>query len=163
MASQVKPLQSSSRECGFTLVELILVIVLLGILSFVALPRLSNTSDFQASAFQSEVASALRYAQKTAVSHRRLVCATLTSNSVTLTIATANGASGCASVLPGPDGNNAFAATSSDLIAPVVGPIYFQPSGVVTSNGAGTQIANFTIQIGGVQPINVVGATGYVY
>lgn len=149
---------------GFTLVELVLVVILLGILSFAALPRLSNTSVFQASAFQSEVVAALRYAHKSAISHRRLVCATVTASSVTLTIASANGAANCNAALPGPDGNNAFASVTTDLINPVpAGTIFFQPSGVVTSDGAGTQVANYTINVSGVESINVVGATGYVY
>lgn len=152
------------RSEGFTLVELVLVVILLGILSFAALPRLSSTSVFQASAFQSEVVAALRYAHKSAISHRRLVCATLTANSVTLTIAGANGATSCSAVLPGPDGNNAFATASTNLINPApAGAIYFQPSGVITSDGAGTQIANYTINVTGVEAINVIGATGYVY
>ena len=52
---------------GFTIVELVVVIVLLGIMSAFALPRFFNVGDYQARAAYDEVASALRYAQKLAV------------------------------------------------------------------------------------------------
>lgn len=53
---------------GFTLIELIAVIVLLSILGVVAMSRLGNFSGFESRAFYDEVVNALRYAQKLAVS-----------------------------------------------------------------------------------------------
>ena len=52
---------------GFTLVELVTVILLLGILSAVALPRFFNAIDFNSRGFYDEVAGAARYGQKLAV------------------------------------------------------------------------------------------------
>lgn len=150
------------RENGFTLAELIAVIVLLGILSVVALPRLSGTSEFTALAFHDEVVSALRYAQKTAVSHRRVVCATILPSSVTLTIASENPPAACTAALNGMDGNSAYAHTQDSLITGSVGPIFFQPSGIATSDLGGGTVANFTIDVTGASSITVVGQTGYV-
>ena len=53
---------------GFTLVELIAVIVLLSILSVAALSRLGDFSVFEEKAFFDEVTNAFRYAQKLAQS-----------------------------------------------------------------------------------------------
>ena len=58
---------------GFTLVELVTIMILLGILAVVAIPRM-DTSAYHAAQFHDQTVAALRYAQKTAVSHRRLVC-----------------------------------------------------------------------------------------
>jgi MSHA pilin protein MshC len=58
---------------GFTLVELVIVILLLGVLSFAALPRLAERDDALAQGFAEQVASTLRWAQKSAVAQRRLV------------------------------------------------------------------------------------------
>jgi len=153
------------RVAGFTLVELVMVIVILGILAVVALPKLDNTI-FRQSAFHDEVVAALRYAQKTAVSHRRLVCVGFASTTVTLTIAATNPAAACSAALNGPDGDSAYARShdttnATAAIAPA-GPVYFQPSGIATSDAAGTNITDFTVTVTDMTPITVVGATGYV-
>lgn len=56
-----------SHQRGFTLVEIIVVIILLGILSAVALPRLQGTSDYQAYSLRSTILGSLKLAQKTAL------------------------------------------------------------------------------------------------
>ena len=150
------------RAKGVTLVELVMVIVILGLLAVVALPKLSETSTFRASAFRTEVVAALRYAQKTAVSHRRLVCASLTANSVTLSMSKSYGSTSCDASLPGPDGNAAYASSSSDLITGSTGMIYFQSSGTVSSDAAGGSVSDYIIAVTGMPSISIVGVTGYV-
>jgi MSHA pilin protein MshC len=56
------------RFSGFSLVELIAVILLLGILSVVALGRLATPSQFAVKAFFNDTVNAVRFAQKLAVS-----------------------------------------------------------------------------------------------
>lgn len=52
---------------GFSLIELIVVIILMAILVGVAVPRFFGKSEFEAPAFAQELASAARYAQKLAI------------------------------------------------------------------------------------------------
>lgn len=56
-----------SGQAAYTMVELIMVIVLIGILSSVAGPRFFSTSEFDNRRFADELASSIRYAQKVAV------------------------------------------------------------------------------------------------
>lgn len=148
------------RAAGFTLTELVTVIVILGILAAVALPRMS-TSEFHAVAFRDGVTSALRYGQKTATSHRRLVCVAFTATTVNLTIAQANPASSCNAVLRLPTGEAGLATTSASF-DPVPAALFFQPDGRGTSDGAGTTVVSASLTVTGQAPITVVGASGHV-
>jgi len=157
-----------SKQGGFTLVELITVMIVLGILSAVALPRIMDNRAFISAAFYADVVSALRYAQKSAVSHRRLVCATLTATTVTLSMADSNPASTCNKALPSPDGS-LYQSKDASIQAsgyPGTGLLCFQPDGTITNYVAGacaTTIYSGNIVITGRStPINIEGATGYV-
>jgi len=152
-------------EGGFTLVELITIMILIGILAVVALPNLNVAEGFGATSFRDRIAASLRYAQKSAVAKRRLVCATVAADRVTLTADAGFGANACANALAGPDGATPAALSPSAAItvaAVPAGPLYFQPSGAVTSDAAGTAPTDYSLTVAGQTPITVNGATGYV-
>jgi MSHA pilin protein MshC len=149
---------------GFTLPELVAVLMLAGILSVSALPKLQGALSFRDDGWRDQVVAALHYAHKSAVSHRRLVCATVGSSTVTLTIASANPATACSAALPGIDGQSAFADSKGAAAASIspAGPLYFQPSGRVTTDGAGSSAVARTIAIAGQNNVVLVGETGRV-
>lgn len=66
-----------ARMAGFTLVELITVMILVGILAFVAIPRLLDRT-FDERGFHDAVKAAVQHARHVAVASRRFVCATVT-------------------------------------------------------------------------------------
>ncbi|HUO68308.1 MAG TPA: GspH/FimT family pseudopilin [Gammaproteobacteria bacterium] len=58
---------SISRSAGFTMIELVVVIVILGVLAAVAAPRFVDDKTFLERGYYEELAAALKYAQKLAV------------------------------------------------------------------------------------------------
>jgi MSHA pilin protein MshC len=143
------------RQRGFTLIELVTIVVILAILAVVALPRMGNT-EYETREFRDKVVSALRYAQKSAVSHRRRVCVNFTASSVSLTMDTANaGACGTPLNLPAssthilnsPDASTAFFSAGSLAV------LNFESDGRSTGR---------SLSIPGEADIVVVGATGHV-
>jgi len=69
---------------GFTVVELVLVIVLLSILSAIALPRFFGRNSFDERVFFDDTLNAVRYAQKVAVATGCQTRVTISGNSYIL-------------------------------------------------------------------------------
>lgn len=80
---------------GFTLIELIIVIVMLGILAVYAAPRIFNMDEFNARGFHDQTLALLRTAQKSAIAQRRTVCVSFTTTTATLTMASLPATTDC--------------------------------------------------------------------
>jgi prepilin-type N-terminal cleavage/methylation domain-containing protein len=153
------------RNAGFTLPELVAVLVITGVLAAVAMPRLDSALNLRSEPYRDQIVAALRYAGAVAISHRRLVCASVGPASVTLTIAATNPASSCSAALPGVASGAGAAATSAagaiSSITPA-GTVYLQPSGRMTSDGAGNTPGLWTLGVAGSSAITLIGETGHV-
>lgn len=148
---------------GFTLPELIAVMVIIGVLAVAVMPKFDVAVNLRADTYRDQVVAALRLAGSHAASHRRLVCASVGTGSVSLSIAAANPATACSSALPGAGGGaTATAAGNSTSSISPAGTLYFQPSGRITGDAAGVSAGSWTISIGGATAITVTGETGHV-
>ena len=153
------------KNAGFTLVELVVTLVVIGILAAVVAPRFLGGHGFEARGFYDETLSALRYAQKTAIAQRRLVCVAFTAKTVTLAIAEVNPAVSCNTALTGPNGSTPYVidstvftkyGTANVVFSSFPAALNFDPLG--RPSGAATiQVASFP------QTITVEAETGYVY
>lgn len=147
-----------SAQRGFTLVEMVVTLVIVGILAVTALSRFSRKSDFDARGFLDGTAVILRYAQKSAVAQRRLVCVAFSADpAVSLTIASSFGGA-CNTDLAGPNGTAPYtlAAPSGVVFAAPPTNFSFLPSGDA-SLGQTISVADFAGR-----SISVVQTTGYV-
>jgi MSHA pilin protein MshC len=123
------------RRCrGFTIIELIVVIIVAGILAAFAVPKWSGGTGFEERGYRDQVAATLRYAQKSAIAARRTVCAnfTTTPSVLSVQISTAQGAVNCAlgGPLLGPDDQNLIlAATPPAAIAAAPASVIFDAAG----------------------------------
>jgi MSHA pilin protein MshC len=145
---------------GFTLIELIMIMIVVGVLAVVAMPRFFDRHVFESRGFYDETLAALRYAQKSAVAQRRTVCVAFTAISVTLTIASAPGTSPCPANTPltSPTGVRPFTVTAKAGVSFAPPPVDFWFSAL------GKASAAQNIQVNGVATIiTVEQETGYVH
>ena len=159
-----RPGFSFVRSGGFTFVELVVTMVIVGIVAAIVLPRFNGKTGFEERGLRDETLAALRYAQKSAVAARRLVCVSFTGNSVSARIDATFAAVDCTtgSDLPAPGDSGALRVSGARSGAafsawPVAG---------LTFNAFGEPNAQQVIQIQGLPAnlqITVEAPTGYVH
>lgn len=148
---------------GFTLTELVVVIVIAGILASVAIPRMLDTSDIDQSGAADDVRAALQFARKAAVYGRRYVCVGVSGNVLTVTRDPAAPESVAS---PNCTQSLALPATKAGCAANAVCPpsgvtLSMSPTSLVFYPGSGGASVAATISVAGV-PITLDAATGFV-
>ncbi len=150
-----------TRQKGFTLIELVITLVLLGILSATALPKFFAVSSYQKQLFFDDTLSAVRYAQKLAVATGCNVQVSVANDSYTLNRPANRSLCTTATEFPLPvrhpdTGEAAYthAENGVTLIASS-SPFYFTALGQASEN--------VTLTVADDKIITVVAATGFVY
>ncbi|MDO9215080.1 MAG: type II secretion system protein [Methylococcales bacterium] len=146
-------LRKFKQSTGFTTIELVMVIVILGILSVTIAPTFFDNAVFQTRGFSDQLLATLRYAQKSAIAQHRLVCVDLTATTVTLSI---SGNTTCNLALNLPDrADNTLTAPSG---------ITINPATAFNFDALGRASSAVTISISGISHAIIVEAeTGYVH
>lgn len=163
-------------DAGFTLVELILVLILAGILAAVAIPRFFDRNTFDTRAFGDEAQATVRYAQKVAIAQNRAVFVNFNGGRLALCFDAA-----CTSPVISPGPRKAVTACSNNVtwmcealpadvvIAPANQHFYFnalgRPFNIADVDPAST-FALLTISLTGggtTRTITIEPETGYVH
>ena len=100
---------SRQRADGFTIVELVTVILLVGILGAIGVSRFFDNSSFENRAYADQARSLIRYAQKLAIAQNRPIFVRSDGNSFAVC---SNAACGANDMIVAPGGNNNGTATT---------------------------------------------------
>ncbi len=154
---------SRARQEGFTIVEAVLVILIIGILGALTGSRFFGQGGFNERFFLDDALGAVRYAQKLAVATGCQVQVTISGGTYTLKLQ--NGCAG--SVFTTDVQHPGTGATSYTGSAPAgvtftstTSPILMDALGRALKSG-GT-VTNVTVTVG-TRTISIVGETGFVY
>jgi MSHA pilin protein MshC len=164
-------LKDSSIQQGFTLVELVLTMIILGVIAVVSLPKFFNQSTFDERYFYDDLISAARYAQRIAIGSGCAVRLSVSSSGYAL-----NQDINCNLSSPSytltvirPSDSEAFSnnnVPSNLTISSSNTAYFFLPQGGAVDSG-GVSVGNATVTLNSSdltdRTINIEGATGYVY
>jgi len=158
-----------SRALGFTLIELVVVLLMVAILAVVAIPKLTNLDALRQRAEYDKVFSAIEYARKAAIAKRRYACVSLSASQVSLTIdanppeATATPFGGTcpfttALPLPSPDSNCAGSNQTCVKTSTIT-----STSNMFQFDARGRASATVVVTVSGYPSFTVEAETGYVH
>ena len=147
-----------SRPTGFTLVELVGIILIAGILAAVAGPRFFNASSFAARGYNDAAAGFLRYAQKLAIARHGNVTVQIDGAGLALCATAANPCAD-ANPWPGPQGETPYRVDVPNGVTQAASAtsVGFDAQG---RPGSGV---TFTITGETARALTLEAETGYVY
>ena len=168
MSSHRKP--GAGLQRGFTLVELIMTMVIVGILAAVVAPRFFDTNVFQSRGFADQVQATLRYAQKAAIAQRRVVCVNFdlvaVPNNITLMIDSDTPPNGTCNLAPAGNLQSPTGDASYVINAPAGVAFGTAPAPVdfsFNALGAPTNAPQTISITGATNAITIEAETGYVH
>lgn len=150
------PRVAAPRQRGFTLVELVVVLALMGILAGIGAARFSDRRPFAVSAAADQLVSALRTAQATAVAQRRSMHVVLQASPASMQVCLDNL---CTTTLAAP-GSTDWLPQASGLTLDAPATLEF------TADGAATLTSTLQVQLQdgpGVALVRVEAGSGHAY
>lgn len=153
-----------SSHHGFTVVELVVVISVVGVLAAVAVPRLMGSDAFASRGFYDQAMETVRFAQKTSIAWRAEIFVCVTATSIT-----ASAVSGCGTPLTHPATGAALSANAPSGVTLTPVAFSFTAPAAAQAGGRPNPDAQIVIALASTIPgdparqIVVERETGYVH
>jgi MSHA pilin protein MshC len=142
---------------GFTMIELVVVMVVMGLLAAVAIPRLTDRRALQERGFLDQVRAFIQYSRKVALAQRREVCVLLAPGAVSAVFAPVGGACNPGTPVASPGSSDPFAiAVPNDVVLSGAALVRFTATGQPAPN------QNHVVSVGG-NSFTVSRETGIVF
>jgi MSHA pilin protein MshC len=158
---------------GFTLIELITVMLIIGIMAVVVLPRFNLLKGFDEIGYRDQVKATLEYARKSAVAQRRYVCVNRSGSTLELSIDKDIPENKTAAACPreqnlnlaGSNGNHLAPRGSSSLLNTSSAYVVFDALGrpYTSASATASTAAAFTVHGESDNLISIEAETGYVH
>ena len=182
-------LMKASHTRGFTLVELVVTLMLIGIVSAIGVSRFFDRAPFDVAQFSDQTRAMLRYGQKLAVAQRRVVFVRVSSSNLALCF---DNTCSAGMLVPAPGGGNSGSpstkancasnptwycegvpANLSVTLAPAAAPYLFvfdaqgkpysSSDNLLSASSSFVQLLVTISGSGSSSTVTVVPETGYVY
>jgi len=162
----------AAAQHGFTMVELVSVMIIIAILTAVAIPKFFDRAEFDNRGFHDQIKATLRYAQKLAIAKHRFVCVVFTVNSIELRYGSNSDCSVAQGILASPSGTPYPLTSSQSFFNFLPTNISFDCLGRPNTMGLSTGLCgnnlsvltvNRTLQVGATDIITIEAETGYVH
>jgi MSHA pilin protein MshC len=146
---------NSARQRGVTLVELVTVIVILGVVGSMAVPRWFDNQVFEERGYVNDLASAIRHAQRIAIASGCQVQLTVAANSYSAMQRapagnTCDPAGAWTQAVPRQDGTSLSATAPAAVITNPAATFVFEPDGrIIAAAPPLLSIGAFTLSVDG--------------
>ena len=141
--------QAAQRHGGFTVIELIACIVIMGVLAAVTAPRFVNMQAFAERGYADDIASSLRYARRIAIASDCRVRITIDAAGYSTWQQATCGAGAWVTPVLRPDGTPLDGNTPDDVTIAPATTVEFLPSGVAATGSIAITVGARTVSIDG--------------
>ncbi len=155
---------------GFTLIEVVIVITIIGILAKVSSSLFFSLSTYNNQFYQDEVKNTIRYARKLAIASGRYIYVSVTSSSITLQIMTPGSSCGVGTTfssimdpISNTSGYTRTAPGTTTLTYSSHFPIYFNNAGqALDASNCAISSGLVTIGVTGLSTMTLYPQTGFI-